>query len=249
MLLRQLVSFIIIGQVAISACLSAEELHIRTPSGENVTVEVDPTDSFVNVINQIETFILDGDQEEEDLQNLNFYAYQDEAVEQNQGFRFLFDFKMGKETAAKKVTRDYYAGVSTSQKQDIRYIVTTLGTNAWYELLKKKSSLEAAGDRIDSVHPLRFFGYIFTDEELKAGIHSIRTNSKVWKKFFNGFSTSLDEETDKKNMTNAFIQDFANTVGIDVNAIQSSLQQRRWVNFVDILLEKIPRNGDHRRYD
>lgn len=145
--------------------------------------------------------------------------------------------------------RNYLIPVSQSEKNDLTYITTTLARTSLPGLAGAKSSLKKAGDRIDHLHPLRFLMTIFTDEELKANISAIRSRGWVWDKFYDGLEGSLREESKKNNMTNEYIVDFANTIGIDINLIQQSIQGKRWKEFVNTLIDTVPRSGNPTRYD
>jgi hypothetical protein len=148
----------------------------------------------------------------------------------------------------KSPLRDYSQPVSATDRNDIRYIVTTLAKGSWTDLLRQKSSLERAGDRVDHVHPLRFLMVMFSSEELKAGAHSIRDRKKIWKNFSEGLFGSLELESNRNNMQIPMLQDFANTLGINLGSILPTIQQRNWSALYDQLLILIPRTGDPGRY-
>lgn len=148
--------------------------------------------------------------------------------------------------------RNYYKPVSPSEQKDIRYIVTTLAQNTLASITSSRSSLKKAGDRIDRVHPLRFLSVVFSDEELKAGIHAIRDRNgfgKIWDEFSSGLIGSLREEAAAQNLTVEIIQDFANTIGINVHLILAPIQESRWKDFINILIDSVPRANDPNRYN
>jgi hypothetical protein len=146
--------------------------------------------------------------------------------------------------------RDYYAPVTKQEKKDIHYIVTSLAYDSLISLGASKSSLKKAGDRIEQLHPFKFLSTIFTNEELKAGIHAIRDRTAwVWDEFIGGFVRGFKEETAKKNMKNEFIQDFSSVVGIDPALIMPSIQGGKWKEMVNILIDTIPRENDPNRYN
>lgn len=149
------------------------------------------------------------------------------------------------------IERNYNIPVSQTEKDDLTYITTTLARSSLPSLAtsSKRTALKKAGDRIDHLHPLRFLMTVFTDEELKANITAIRTRDWVWGKFYEGLEGSLKEESRKDNMRNEFVADFATIIGIDVSLIQPSIQEKRWKEFVNILIDVIPRSGNPGRYD
>jgi hypothetical protein len=225
-------SFTILALLAIAhiPCGYADEVLVRTPSGKSLTLEIPSHASFHEVMAEIEKEIL----EEECSQSAPSY---------------FIDYMKSPSAPLQMSARDYSASVSAKEKENISYIVKTLATSSWAQLLKKKDSLKKAGDRVDHVHPLKFLTCIFTDEELKGALHSIRNRGKVWREFFEGLSDSLEEEANRKNMPPEVIQDFADKVGIPVTAIAGLIAEKKWAEFIDALLREIPREGNPGRYD
>lgn len=145
--------------------------------------------------------------------------------------------------------RDYEVGPTPSQVADIHYIVTTLADKSLISILTHKSELEAAGARIEMLHPFQFLKVIFLDEKLKVAIRNLRRKGWVWEDFFDGLKSSLIEEKNRGNLSDFHIQDFASAVGLDVNVIYYPIQQGHWGTFFDLLITQIPRKGNYDRYD
>jgi hypothetical protein len=148
--------------------------------------------------------------------------------------------------------RDYNQRVVGGDREDLRYIVITLGRYNQLKIGLESSNLKAAGNRIRHLHPLRFLETVFTDEELKVAIRSIPGKTFVDKHFFDpkdGLIGSLDSEYAKGNMPPAFIQDFAKNININVKEIDGLIQQRKWREFIMKLITIVPRKGDVRRYN
>lgn len=145
--------------------------------------------------------------------------------------------------------RNYYAPVLPHEESDIHFIITFLANKSLITIASHKGALEEAGDRIDHVHPLKFLATVFTNEERKVGIRNIRAKGWIWGEFVAGIKESLATEANANNLTIDVVNDFACVVGIDPRWIIPSLQARRWEEFIDILIAKIPRKGDHDRYD
>ena len=216
----------------LSACphfLNAEELMVKMPSGETVALEIEPQDSFQDVMGQIETLI----------------GNESDPSEK----RFLLDYSYNFSTRkSASPTRNYAHQLTKDERDEIRYIIKTLAKSSWAQLLVAKSSLKRAGDRVAHVHPYRFVECIFTDEELKAGLHSIKDRKRVWNGFFDGLSDSLAEESTRHNLRPEFLEDFAKIVKVDVNVISGPIQKKDWSQFVELLLKHLPRSGDPDRY-
>lgn len=151
--------------------------------------------------------------------------------------------------AKKGSYRDYLSSVTSKEKEDLAFIIKTLAFDSLIGVGKQRSALNRAGDRIDHLHPFRFLITVFNDEELKAGIHAIRDRGHwIWKGFIDGITGSLAEEAARDNLLQ-FISDFSKKVKIDPLLIISDLEQRKWQDFVNTLIDKIPREIDPNRYN
>ncbi len=144
--------------------------------------------------------------------------------------------------------RDYVHGVTPSELSDIRFIVKTLADKSLVTIAKERCSLEAAGERIDHVHPLNFLLMIFTDEELKVAIRNIRGNGWAWSNFVGGIKQTLTTESAINNVM-PHVQDFAHKLDISVQLILPSLRSHNWDLLVDQLIKYVPRKGNGGRYD
>lgn len=146
--------------------------------------------------------------------------------------------------------RSYYAPLTPAETRDIVFIVTTLSnSSSFINLLKHKGELERAGQRVNHVHPLKFLMAIFSDEKSKAGVRNIRSRSFVWNEFFKGLKDSFNEESSKGNLKDDQIQDFAAHFNLSPALLTPPLKAGQWDQFVDILINSIPRGGGHSRYD
>ncbi len=216
-------------------------------SGESTEWEVEATDQFLDVVDRIQSYFqvetLEGAEEE-----ASNFAGEEISVLSPQ-FDLVISHAGITARAKKTQWRDYDEPVAKQEKKDITYIVTTLGNESLISIGTAKSSLKKAGDRIDHLHPLRFLMTVFTDERLKAGIHAIRDRGGwIWSGFIDGLVGSLNEEGGRKNLLQ-FVPDFASKVKIDPELILPALQQGKWSDFVNILIDKIPRETDPNRYD
>lgn len=209
--------------------LNGYEMVVRSPQGDIQMVQVAADQN-------VETFI-------ESLRS-----------KYNTDEEFLLDFKTAtpapKEATTKnnETGRNYFAALTSNEKNDIRYIVNTLGMASLTKIAKEKSSLKKAGSRINHVHPFRFLSTVFTNEELKVSMHAVRDRGWIWGDFFDGLKESLNEEMKRGNLLQ-FTHDFANNVRIDLSVIYQSVSDSDWKQFIDILIDKIPREGNVDRYN
>lgn len=208
------------------------ELMIFLPSGEQLVLNVMPQETFREVMNQ--------------ASNL---------VGCDETSTYLLDYSQSNKPrlSAKSSTgshRNYHAAVTTKEKKDIHYIVTTLGRADPIKLKREESFLTQAGDRINHLHPFKFLSCIFTNEEMKVGLLQIRSRiiSRIPKKFFGGLFESLTEEAEKNNL-HEYINDFAYALKVDPALITTAIEKKEWKELINILIEQLPRNGNPNRYD
>lgn len=204
--------------------------------GESLAFEVNDDETFASVMNQIETFF----QQESMPENFN---------NESEGCHLSLAINQEHITVQSKSKRNFNKTVEEDQRKDIAYIITTLGNENLLTIGTETPSLKKAGKRIRPLHPFRFLATVFTSEKLKAGIHAIRDRGGwVWSGFIDELVDSLNEENEHKNLLN-FTEKFANMVKIDVALIAPSLEQGRWKDFVNILIDKIPRKNNPNEYD
>lgn len=145
--------------------------------------------------------------------------------------------------------REYYVPVTPSEESDIRFILTSLANRSLISLALIKSELEAAGARIDHLHPFRFLMTVFMDEEMKVCVRNIRSRGWVWEQFSGGLIECLRTEQRIGNLKEEHTRDLARLVGIQISYIEKAIQQGKWDLFIDTLIARVPRKGDHDRYD
>lgn len=244
-----LLGFLLMGGWIPQAVLS-KTVTLVNSSEESMEIEVQATDQFLDVLDRIQAYFQADSLAKGDSQEF------EETEPVGQG-TFLnnpqLDFVVthaGVTIRSKKTNwRDYEASVTKSEKKDIAYIVTTLAYDNLLSIGTSTSSLKDTRKRIIHIHPFRFLMTVFTDEKLKAGIHAIRDRGGwIWSGFVDGLEGSLNEEAGHKNLLQ-FAPDFAKKVRIDVDQIMPSLQQSKWGDFLNILIDKIPREIDPNRYD
>ena len=223
---------------------SATEIVIQASPENKFILEVAPEDSFLSVMESIQEYMAILEAENSD----NTQEYPIENT-----FRLDVElrnrsFIAAKPSKPKKNPRVYKDRLSDSEKNDITYIVTTLAKNSLIKIREMEKLLKKAGDRIDHLHPFNFIMCIITDPDLSVCFRNIHGKSWVGKDFFGALIGTLKEESKIDNL-NPFINDFSAKIKIDPNAIIPSLEQQRWKDFIDVLLNSIERNEDHNRYD
>lgn len=145
--------------------------------------------------------------------------------------------------------RDFYAEVKSDEQDDIAYIINTMGMGSLSKIATSRGSLKKAGKRIDHLHPFNFLLTIFLDEEMKASLHAMKGRTWIWDEFYNGVKGSFNEEYARGNIQREQINEFAEQLGIDPEAIIPSIQKQDWSQLIKVLLKVVPRNTDVDRYD
>lgn len=208
----------------------ADEVIIRPPSGEVFSIEVNPEDRFSDVMALIGSYV---------------NVVEEESGSASQQFpskTYVLDFaqnnlaSMDYQAAAASPAvgkRDYFRQPTAAEKAEIAFIIKTLSKGSLLTLIGQRAALEAAGNRIEGIHPLRLINYILSDAELKEGIRVMRSKHMVWSEFSDNISKNLDKEARNKNLGKDVIQDFATKVKIDSSAIIPP-----WNQFLDTVIKQ-----------
>lgn len=164
---------------------------------------------------------------------------------------FSFNLEAKKSQTNQSIERIYNQPLTSQNKKDITFIVKTLGLGSLTKIIGNKSAMKKAGDRIQSVHPLDFLAFVFTNEELKACAHNIRNSNipLVWSEFWGGLSESLKDEYANGNVNDKQVLDFSKRIGIDPAHIIHQIHAGKWQDFFDQLLKYIPRDANAGRYN
>ncbi len=218
------------------ASINASQIIVYHENGASTVLEVHPDDTFLNIMREAECI-----------------AKNDFSSDKTD---FLIDYRTEKNPSLPNpqftsvTPRNYHISVTKKEKDDISYIVTTLGRSSLKKIWDAESSLKKAGDRVDRVHPLRFIATIFSQEETKVGLLQIKERGGVVaKKFFGGLYDGLTVESNLNNLKTEYIEDFARSLKINPAALLKSIEAKDWKELINILVELLPRNGKQNRYD
>ncbi len=228
--------------------IQAIDVMVEVAGGYEVFMEMEPDETLLNLQEQIALELNLPIDEQTVIVKGSAYTLE-EGVWYDQGYE-ITEARRGNSRKATSEPRNYQAKLAPKEKKDISFIVTSLASKSYASLLMLKPSLDAAGERINHVHPLRFLMAIFTDEELKVGIRKIHSNGgMIWGDFSGGLKESLAEEAQRGNLTDACVKDFAKQIGIDSAIIFPAIRNQKWNDFIVTLIKKVPRKGDSDRYD
>ncbi len=90
--------------------------------------------------------------------------------------------------------------VSETEAKAISEIVTTLGTTSLVGLGFKKGHLKALGAGLRGIGTLHFLGYIFSKEELRSHMKTIRKSSLKWDGFLDGLKPGFETAYKSKKL-------------------------------------------------
>lgn len=132
--------------------------------------------------------------------------------------------------------RDFYTQMSPKDKSELYYILDTLANNSILSITYNRKSLEAAGLRIDHIHPLQALFEIFTDPKLKTNIKKIRQRSLVWNAISQDYAKELSIEHTKYNNVLPHLEYFATNIGVDIATLSAAAHKTDWVHLFELLI-------------
>jgi len=125
--------------------------------------------------------------------------------------------------------------ISETDKKAIYKLITTMAEKNVIQLGLKKKSLERIGDQIYHVHPMRFFGYVFSEPDLIYGMYEIKKSYFKWENFIDGMSKKMREEAKKNNLVR-YVPGFAKTLAVDPDHVMVFIKNHDWEGFVRYFL-------------
>lgn len=230
--------------LALSSEGQSQQIVLEDSMGENYVIEIESQQSFFEVIDSIDQYLMVMDSVEKG-------NYENSELPQR---AFQMNFKISDQgilvKASKKKSqapRSYFTSANQQEKADIGYIVKTLADNSLIKIKSSESSLKKAGDRITHIHPFQFLITVFQDEQLKVCMRNLQGKSWVWKSFLEGITDTLAEENNVNNLL-PYAEDFAARININSNVFLPTLQSAKWQKFIEVLIDNVPRNGEAGRY-
>ncbi len=119
--------------------------------------------------------------------------------------------------------------------QNISMLIKSMADLDFWTLLKKAKKIKKLGKQIEPVHPLRFLGWIFSNDELKRRIPKIKKSYFKWKEFIRGLFARLEIEASRGNMI-PFIPGFAELVGCSQVVIEEKIINSDWAGMLHELM-------------
>ena len=124
---------------------------------------------------------------------------------------------------------------SEAEKGIVHKMIIDIAEHNIFELAFHRSEFIKRGEKIRHVHPLRFFGYIFADPQLKKNMTKISESFFKWNGFIDGFSEKIEDEANKNNLMK-YLPGFAHHLGIDQDLLAPFIVKREWNKLILFLI-------------
>jgi len=116
-------------------------------------------------------------------------------------------------------------------QNNITQLITELADSNLFSLLLKKRKMEKLGNKLQSVHPLCFIGYIHLCPHLRKRLAKIKKNTFKWKNFIRGFGTRMLLEHSNNNLFQ-YLSGFSHATKIPLQNIKHYVAQQDWEGLV-----------------
>lgn len=124
--------------------------------------------------------------------------------------------------------------ISDTEKQNIFYVVHTIGSSNWFTLFSKKQEIEQAGIAIQYVHPLRFLEYVFLHPSLPNDMQAIANSPLTWDPFMNGLKEKMRREA---STLMGYKEDFARSLNVAESDLDPYFANSNWEGLVKFLMD------------
>ena len=130
--------------------------------------------------------------------------------------------------------------LSPDDKNSINFIVENLAKKGKSELLMMSYKLNAQGNKINDIHPLRFISYILSDEKMKKDYLPLILNDRFKKASFMKGLTKKLESVNNKNLLKLYLVDFMKSTRIPLSKkgqLESFINEKKWQDFFNFAVK------------
>ena len=130
-------------------------------------------------------------------------------------------------------------GADKDSKEKIHRLFTDIGAVNFYNILWTGPSIRQQGKEIEYIHPLPFLEYLFSNTDMQIQMKNIFDECLSMKKY--GFMQNLVFKLNKemeKNKLLPYVEVFAKKLGISESRIKPFIENRRWSELLDFLIEQ-----------
>lgn len=124
---------------------------------------------------------------------------------------------------------DTYATLPITEQQelDIRKLIKTLANTSAVGLAFKKGELEKIGKRTYGIHPLRYIGFIYADQELKRCMPKLLNKAIVANRFIQEISAGLNEKLSEQQLI-PYLPGFAESLHLELDVLNPFVDAKDW---------------------
>lgn len=150
--------------------------------------------------------------------------------------------------------RDYHF-LTPQLEQDMRYVITSLGTKSYPNLFLVRSQLAKSGDRLRVLHPIRSLLYILSDEKLARCFYAMHASKRIWNAYLHGENgndgllDSLEQECAANGLHPSHLNALAAQIGANSDQVQDLARAHRWEELVELVLESIMKTEKSNPYN
>jgi hypothetical protein len=124
---------------------------------------------------------------------------------------------------------------SEKDQENIAFIITTMAENGKLTLLFRKGELNRIGAEINHVHPFKFLGTVFANDELKAHMREIYKDYFKWNGFMDGLGPSLTNKADQDKL-GQYLEEFATEARVPAQELTGYINSKDWESMVRYLM-------------
>lgn len=127
----------------------------------------------------------------------------------------------------------YNLPISEAQQNAISKLIKKMGDSGYWTLVKIHTEMEALGNQVVPVHPLRFIGHIYGNPSLKKRMPKILNDIFKRRSFLNGygkqegFAQRMTREANHKNLMQ-YLPGFAQSIGVRQSSIEPYFHKHDW---------------------
>ncbi|MBN1915052.1 MAG: hypothetical protein JW769_04110 [Parachlamydiales bacterium] len=145
--------------------------------------------------------------------------------------------------AAIKIHKDAPSNVSyadlPAKKEDVQkiyYLITTTGGGSWKKLWSDRKRLYKIGDEIRYIHPLKFLGIIYSNNDLKPHMLSIVDHYFKRTNFIKDLASAMELELSRNNI-DKYLDDFSEHIKVPKEIFSPYIQRKDWAGLLRTLAE------------
>lgn len=122
-----------------------------------------------------------------------------------------------------------------ADKEIVRLIIETMGTNGKLSLLFKRGDLERLGAQINHLHPFKFLSSIFTSPTATYYMNDVFSDYFKRKGFMDGLGPSMTNRAELGKL-DVYVNEFSKEVGVSPEAVRGFIKSRDWEGLVQHLM-------------